>query len=76
MIGSGIFIVTASMSRDIGFCRMDAGSLADYRLDHRISCISYGELAGYDAPMRRAVCLFAASYGRMISFLYGWTVLL
>lgn len=74
MIGSGIFIVTASMARDIG----SAGWLLVLWLITGLitvfAALSYGELAGMMPNAGGQYVYIQRAYGRMISFLYGWTV--
>ncbi len=74
MIGSGIFIVTASMVRDIGsagwllFLWLLTGLITVF------AALSYGELAGMMPKAGGQYVYIQRAYGRMISFLYGWTV--
>lgn len=74
MIGSGIFIVTSQMSRDIG----SAGWLLVLWLLTGLitvfAALSYGELAGMMPNAGGQYVYIQRAYGRMISFLYGWTV--
>ncbi|MES2287488.1 MAG: amino acid permease [Bacteroidota bacterium] len=74
MIGSGIFIVTASMSRDVG----SAGWMLVLWLITGLitvsAALSYGELAGMMPNAGGQYVYLQCAYGRMISFLYGWTV--
>ncbi len=74
MIGSGIFIVTAQMARDIGSAAwilliwLVTGFLT------MTAALSYGELAGM-MPMAGGQYIYIKrAYGRLVSFLYGWTV--
>lgn len=74
MIGSGIFIVTAAMMRDIG---SPAWMLFLWLLTGLITifaALSYGELAGMMPNAGGQYVYIQRAYGRMISFLYGWTV--
>ncbi len=74
MIGSGIFIVTSAMARDIG----SAGWLLVLWLLTGLitvfAALSYGELAGMMPNAGGQYVYIQRAYGRMISFLYGWTV--
>jgi APA family basic amino acid/polyamine antiporter len=74
MIGSGIFIVTSQMSRDLG----SAGWLLVVWLMTGLitvfAALSYGELAGMMPNAGGQFVYIQRAYGRMISFLYGWTV--
>ncbi len=74
MIGSGIFIVTAAMMRDIG---SPGWMLVLWLLTGLITifaALSYGELAGMMPNAGGQYVYIQRAYGRMISFLYGWTV--
>ena len=74
MIGSGIFIVTAAMMRDIG---SPGWMLVLWLLTGVITifaALSYGELAGMMPNAGGQYVYIQRAYGRMISFLYGWTV--
>ena len=74
MIGSGIFIVSTFMARDIG----SAGwLLLLWILTGFITitaALSYGELAGMMPKAGGQYVYLQRAYGKMISFLYGWTV--
>lgn len=74
MIGSGIFIVTAPMARDIG----SAGWLMMLwfltGLITVFAALSYGELAGMMPNAGGQYVYIQRAYGKTISFLYGWTV--
>ncbi|HVA97971.1 MAG TPA: amino acid permease [Bacteroidia bacterium] len=74
MIGSGIFIVTTFMARDIG----SAGWLIVLWLITGLitvsAALSYGELAGMMPKAGGQYVYLQRAYGKMISFLYGWTV--
>lgn len=74
MIGSGIFIVTTFMARDLG----SAGwILIVWLLTGLITvtaALSYGELAGMMPKAGGQYVYIQRAYGRMISFLYGWSV--
>lgn len=74
MIGSGIFIVTSQMARDVGsagwllFLWLLTGLITVF------AALSYGELAGMMPNAGGQYVYIQRAYGRMISFLYGWTV--
>lgn len=74
MIGSGIFIVTSQMARDVG------GSgyiLLLWLLTGFITitaALSYGELAGMMPKAGGQYVYIRRAYNPFISFLYGWTV--
>ena len=74
MIGSGIFIVTAAMARDVG----SAGWLLVIWLVTGLltmsAALSYGELAGMMPKAGGQFVYIQRAYGKLASFLYGWTV--
>ena len=74
MIGSGIFIVTSIMARDIGGAGwiLLAWILTGFlTLD---AALSYGELAGMMPSAGGQYVYIQRAFGRLPSFLYGWTV--
>jgi APA family basic amino acid/polyamine antiporter len=74
MIGSGIFIVSTIMLRDIG---SPAWLLVLWVLTGIITifaALSYGELAGMMPNAGGQYIYIQRAYGRLTSFLYGWTV--
>ncbi|EIA08288.1 APC family permease [Flavobacterium frigoris] len=74
MIGSGIFIVTSAMARDIGSA---AWLLVIWMVTGLITvaaALSYGELAGMMPNAGGQFVYIQRAYGRLVSFLYGWTV--
>ena len=74
MIGSGIFIVTSAMARDIGSA---AWLLVIWIITGLITvaaALSYGELAGMMPNAGGQFVYIQRAYGRLVSFLYGWTV--
>ena len=74
MIGSGIFIVTSVMMRDIG---SPGWMLVLWLLTGLITvfaALSYGELAGMMPNAGGQYIYIQRAYGKMVSFLYGWTV--
>ena len=74
MIGSGIFIVTTYMAQDIG---SPGWILLLWLITGFITvaaALSYGELAGMMPKAGGQYVYIQRAYGRMISFLYGWTV--
>ncbi len=74
MIGSGIFIVSADMSRTVG----SAGYLLLLWVITGVitvmAALSYGELAGMMPKAGGQFVYIQRAYGNLISFLYGWTV--
>ncbi|HLU17756.1 MAG TPA: amino acid permease [Edaphocola sp.] len=73
MIGSGIFIVSADMSRQVG----SAGWLIAIWLITGImtifAAISYGELAAMFPKAGGQYVFLKEAYGRLVGFLYGWS---
>ncbi len=74
MIGSGIFIVTTIMARDIGSVGWMLVLWILTGLITVFAALSYGELAGMMPNAGGQYVYIQRAYGRMISFLYGWTV--
>ncbi len=74
MIGSGIFIVSAYMARDVG----SAGYLILLWLVTGLitlaAALSYGELAGMMPQAGGQYVYIQRAFGKMPAFLYGWTV--
>jgi APA family basic amino acid/polyamine antiporter len=74
MIGSGIFIVSAIMMRDIG---SPAWMLVLWIITGVITilaALSYGELAGMMPNAGGQYVYIQRAFGKLPSFLYGWTV--
>jgi APA family basic amino acid/polyamine antiporter len=74
MIGSGIFIVTSQMARDVGSAGWIIVLWVLTGLITVFAALSYGELAGMMPNAGGQYVYIQRAYGRMISFLYGWTV--
>jgi len=74
MIGSGIFIVTADMTRVLGspfwvlMCWIISGVITLF------AALSYGELAGMMPNAGGQFIYLKRAYGKLTSFVYGWTV--
>jgi len=74
MIGSGIFIVSAGMTRTLGspfwvlMCWLLSGLITLF------AALSYGELAGMMPNAGGQFIYLKRAYGRLVSFVYGWTV--
>jgi basic amino acid/polyamine antiporter, APA family len=74
MIGSGIFIVTAEMSRTISgtgwllLCWILTGVITIF------AALSYGELAGMMPNVGGQYVYIKRAYNKFTAFLYGWTV--
>ncbi len=74
MIGSGIFIVTAAMSRDLGSSGWMLFTWFLTGLLTIAAALSYGELAGMMPHAGGQYVYIQRAYGKLVSFLYGWTV--
>lgn len=76
MIGSGIFIVPASVAMQVGspafilFTWLFAGVLTI------IAALSYGELAGMMPKAGGQYVYLREAYGSLVGFLFGWTTFL
>lgn len=76
MIGSGIFIVSADMSRSLGspvwllICWILSGVITLF------AALSYGELAGMMPEAGGQFVYLKRAFGKMTAFVYGWTVFL
>ena len=74
MIGSGIFIVSADMSRNVGssgwmmFLWILSGAITV------MAALCYGELAGMMPKAGGQFVYIQRAFGNFTSFLYGWTV--
>lgn len=74
MIGSGIFIVTSAMARDVGSAAWLLMIWVVTGLITVAAALSYGELAGMMPNAGGQFVYIQRAYGRLVSFLYGWTV--
>lgn len=74
MIGSGIFVVTSAMARDIGSAAWLLLIWVVTGLITVAAALSYGELAGMMPNAGGQFVYIQRAYGRLVSFLYGWTV--
>jgi len=74
MIGSGIFLVTAAMARDVGSAAWILVIWLVTGLLTLSAALSYGELAGMMPNAGGQYVYIQRAYGKLISFLYGWTV--
>ncbi|MBC3787611.1 APC family permease [Spirosoma utsteinense] len=74
MIGSGVFIVTADMARNLG----SSGWLLMLWVLTGVmtvaAALSYGELAGMMPKAGGQYIYIQRAYGRLTGFVYGWTV--
>jgi len=76
MIGSGIFIVSADIARQVG---SPAGLLAVWLVSGLMTisgALSYGELAAMMPHAGGQYIFLREAYGRMWAFCFGWTLLL
>jgi basic amino acid/polyamine antiporter, APA family len=76
MIGSGIFIVSADIARQIG---SPAGLLAVWLVSGLMSiagALSYGELAAMMPQAGGQYVFLREAYGGTLAFCFGWTLLL
>lgn len=74
MIGSGIFIVSAEMSRNLG---SSGWLLFTWLLTGVVTvaaALSYGELAGMMPKAGGQYIYIREAFGPLLSFVYGWTV--
>ena len=74
MIGSGIFIVSSEISRNVG---SSGWLLLTWLLTGIITvaaALSYGELAGMMPKAGGQYVYIREAYGPLLSFVYGWTV--
>ena len=74
MIGSGIFIVSADMSRNVGGTGWLLLLWIISGLITVMAALSYGELAGMMPKAGGQFVYIKRSWGDVTSFLYGWTV--
>ncbi len=74
MIGSGIFIVTSAMARDVGSAAWLIVIWLITGLLTMTAAMSYGELAGMMPNAGGQFVYIQRAYGKLMSFLYGWTV--
>lgn len=74
MIGSGIFIVSADMSRVLGspFLLLLAWGITGVMT--LIAALSYGELAGMFPKSGGQYQYLKEMYGEMVAFLFGWAM--
>ena len=74
MIGSGIFLVTSAMARDVGSAAWILVVWLITGLLTMSAALSYGELAGMMPNAGGQYVYIQRAYGKLTSFLYGWTV--
>jgi basic amino acid/polyamine antiporter, APA family len=74
MIGSGIFLVSADMSRDLGSSGWLLVAWILTGIITLMAALSYGELAGMMPDAGGQYVYIRRAWGRLPAFLYGWTV--
>ena len=74
MIGSGIFIVSSYMMRDVGSVGWMLVLWAATGIITLMAALSYGELAAMMPEAGGQYVYIKRASGNMFSFLYGWTV--
>ncbi len=76
MIGSGIFIVSADMSRTLGSPGVLLLAWLITGIVTVIAALSYGELAGMMPHVGGQYAYLREAYNPLTGFLYGWTLFL
>ncbi|MBE9602174.1 APC family permease [Pedobacter sp. MC2016-24] len=74
MIGSGIFIVSADITRNVGSAGWLIAVWVITGLMTMTAAISYGELSGMYPKAGGQYVYLKESYNKLIAFLYGWSV--
>lgn len=74
MIGSGIFLVSAGMLRELGSPAWMLVAWVVAGLLTVMAALSYGELAGMMPKAGGQYVYIQRAYGKLPAFLYGWTV--
>jgi APA family basic amino acid/polyamine antiporter len=74
MIGSGIFLVSSDMARDVGCAGWLIVAWLLTGVITLIAALSYGELAGMMPKAGGQYVYIQRAFGKFTSFLYGWTV--
>ncbi len=74
MIGSGVFIVSADIARQVGSPLMVLVVWALTGMLTIIAALSYGELAGLFPQAGGQYVYLREAFGRPAGFLYGWTL--
>lgn len=74
MIGSGIFIVTADMSRLLGSAGWVIAAWIITGIMTLFAALSYGELAGMMPKAGGQYVYIQRAFGRLTGFVYGWSV--
>ncbi len=73
MIGSGIFIVSADITRQVGSAGWVIAVWVITGLMTMIAAISYGELGGMFPKAGGQYVYLKEAYNKFIAFLYGWS---
>jgi APA family basic amino acid/polyamine antiporter len=76
MIGSGIFIVSADIARQVGSPALLMGVWIITGFLTICAALSYGELAGMFPKAGGQYVYLKESYNPLVGFLYGWTLFL
>lgn len=76
MIGSGIFLVPAEISRDVGSPALLIGAWVVTTVMTLIGALSYGELAAMMPGAGGQYIYLREALGRIWGFLFGWTLFL
>lgn len=74
MIGSGIFIVSSGMARELGSSGWIMVAWLVAGLLTVLAALSYGELSGMMPKAGGQYVYIQRAFGRLPAFLYGWTV--
>jgi len=73
MIGSGIFIVSSDMVRQVGSAGWLIAAWLVTGIITVIAAVSYGELSGMFPKAGGQYVYLKEAYGKLIAFLYGWS---
>jgi len=76
MIGSGVFIVSSSMARELGSTGWILAAWLLGTILTIIAALSYGELAGMMPWAGGQYVYLREAYHPIVAFLYGWTLFL
>ena len=76
MVGSGIFIVSADIAREVGAPGWMLAVWALTLFITVVACVSYGELAGMFPGAGGQYVYLREAFGPLPGFLYGWTLFL
>ena len=76
MIGSGIFIVSADVARNLGAPGYVLGAWVVTGIVTLIAALSYGELAGMMPRAGGQYVYLQEAYNPLVGFLFGWTTFL